>query len=67
MRHYRVFRQLEMNWPKELVDLFDVISVFNLNIDILSVDCFVEWSWTRKFRLANLVPLGEAVEKLNTC
>ena len=49
-----VFRQLEMEWPVELMELFDFLSVFNLNIEILSVDCFVEWTWTRKFMLGKL-------------
>ena len=31
--------------------------MFNLNIEILSVDCFVEWTWVRKFLLGNIIPL----------
>ena len=46
-----------MQWPSQLLDLFDVLSLFNLNIDLLSIDCFVEWTWVRKFILANLIPL----------
>jgi hypothetical protein len=52
-----IFRQLDMQWPSQLLDLFDVLSLFNLNIDLLSIDCFVEWTWVRKFILANLAPL----------
>jgi hypothetical protein len=53
-----IFRQLDLQWPDELLDLFNMISFFNLNVDLLSIDCFVsEWSFTRKFLLANLIPV----------
>ena len=53
-----IFRQLDLQWPDELLDMFNMISLFNLNVDLLSIDCFVdEWSFTRKFFLANLIPV----------
>jgi hypothetical protein len=53
-----VFRKLELAWPSELLALFDLMSVVNLNLELFSIDCFVvSWNWTRKFFLVNLGPI----------
>ena len=53
-----VFGRLELNWPKEIVDFMNILSVFNLNLEFFSIDCFVvSWNWTRKFFVVNFGPL----------
>jgi len=53
-----VFRKLELAWPSEILALFDLMSVVNLNLELFSIDCFVvSWNWTRKFFLVNLGPI----------
>ena len=53
-----VFGRLELNWPKEIIDFMNILSVFNLNLEFFSIDCFVvSWNWTRKFFVVNFGPL----------
>lgn len=53
-----VFRKLELAWPQEILDLLNLMSVVNLNLELFSIDCFVvSWNWTKKFFLVNIGPL----------
>lgn len=36
-----IFKELNWEWPQELLDLYESLSFFNLNIELVSPECFV--------------------------
>jgi hypothetical protein len=36
-----VFQQFQLEWPQQVIDMFRVFSVFNLNIDLAAPECFM--------------------------
>ena len=53
-----VFRRLELAWPEEMLDLFELMSVVNLNLELFSIDCFVTtWNWSKKYFVVNFGPI----------
>ena len=53
-----VFAELKWAWPQELLDMFAYFSIFSLNIELVSPECFVgDFSSLHKIWISNLMPL----------
>ena len=54
-----VFAEFRWEWPEVLLDFFDYLSIFALNIELMSPECFVgEFSSLHKIWMMNLVPVS---------
>lgn len=41
MQTISVFQQFRLEWPQQVIEMFRVFSVFNLNIDLAAPECFM--------------------------
>lgn len=58
-----VFEQFKLHWPDSVIQMFRVFSIFNLNIDLASPECFMKndnenSSYELKFYSTMILPLA---------
>ena len=51
-----MFVSLNFAWPTQLHDLYSVMSVFNLNIQIAAPECSLAWSFASKWVVVAIMP-----------
>ena len=52
-----VFATIQFNWPAPVRNTFDVLSVFNFNLNLLATECSVAWGYEVKWGLTMALPL----------
>ena len=52
-----VFATINLKWPSFVSNTLALLSVFNLNIDLLATDCSVQWDYHVKWGMAMGLPL----------
>eukprot|EP00951_Prasinocladus_malaysianus_P020408 scaffold166875_cov34-Prasinocladus_malaysianus.AAC.1 len=51
-------QKLELDWPEQIRDFFEVINVMSLSLSALSPRCVVDdWNYLNKLPIANAAPL----------
>jgi hypothetical protein len=54
-----IFKNLRIAWPPQILELFRILSAFNLNIEIVAPECLVpNLSYRVKFAFIMLLPLA---------
>ena len=54
-----IFKNLRIAWPPQILELFRILSAFNLNIEIVAPECIVpNLSYRAKFWFIMLLPLS---------
>lgn len=53
-----IFRDFQLAWPPEILRIFNFMSIFNIQVDLVSPECAVKkWNYINKIWIAYLIPV----------
>ena len=52
-----MFASIPINWPPQLVELLNILSAFNLNLDLTAPECAFKISFRTKWAFIELFPV----------
>ncbi|GMH68350.1 hypothetical protein TL16_g04907 [Triparma laevis f. inornata] len=55
-----IFSSANVDWPSELVDLYNILSAFNLNIDLAAPECWqgADFTYDQKWMVVEITPIA---------